>query len=306
MQSYSSAVQAVRDIGYVGLGFHQSPAEEIDYAEEWGIGPAHIPELIRLAQEGVREALEDGELGYEHLEHACRALAQLGANEAAGPLIEAALSLQKVDDTGDWLYVIFVPLLARLAGEGTPRLLDQAYDREQGDGVPGMLCISALEKIGETRPELRQACVDVLAARLEGFAQQNPETNGFLVNALCTLKATETMPLIRRGFAAGQVSEMMLGGVEEAEHYMGLRPKTARMERDEARAREVMDGLQWGDPKLMAELQAVMERMQGQVQVAPREPARAPNKKIGRNYPCPCGSGKKYKHCCLNGGTLRA
>src|SRR5262249_16694975 len=22
-------------------------------------------------------------------------------------------------------------------------------------------------------------------------------------------------------------------------------------------------------------------------------------KKIGRNEPCPCGSGKKYKHCCL-------
>ncbi|MBN1699280.1 MAG: SEC-C domain-containing protein [Spirochaetales bacterium] len=23
-------------------------------------------------------------------------------------------------------------------------------------------------------------------------------------------------------------------------------------------------------------------------------------KKTGRNSPCPCGSGKKYKHCCLN------
>ncbi len=22
--------------------------------------------------------------------------------------------------------------------------------------------------------------------------------------------------------------------------------------------------------------------------------------KIGRNEPCPCGSGKKYKHCCLH------
>lgn len=22
-------------------------------------------------------------------------------------------------------------------------------------------------------------------------------------------------------------------------------------------------------------------------------------KKIGRNKPCPCGSGKKYKHCCF-------
>ncbi len=23
-------------------------------------------------------------------------------------------------------------------------------------------------------------------------------------------------------------------------------------------------------------------------------------KKVGRNEPCPCGSGKKYKKCCLN------
>jgi uncharacterized protein YecA (UPF0149 family) len=25
-----------------------------------------------------------------------------------------------------------------------------------------------------------------------------------------------------------------------------------------------------------------------------------PKKKIGRNDPCPCGSGKKYKKCCMN------
>jgi uncharacterized protein YchJ len=29
-----------------------------------------------------------------------------------------------------------------------------------------------------------------------------------------------------------------------------------------------------------------------------RAPARR-GKKIGRNAPCPCGSGKKYKKCCL-------
>ena len=28
------------------------------------------------------------------------------------------------------------------------------------------------------------------------------------------------------------------------------------------------------------------------------EPVRAAAKKVGRNDPCPCGSGKKYKHCC--------
>jgi hypothetical protein len=25
--------------------------------------------------------------------------------------------------------------------------------------------------------------------------------------------------------------------------------------------------------------------------------------KLGRNDPCHCGSGKKYKHCCLNAGA---
>jgi preprotein translocase subunit SecA len=30
----------------------------------------------------------------------------------------------------------------------------------------------------------------------------------------------------------------------------------------------------------------------------PRVPAAVAGKKVGRNDPCPCGSGKKYKHCC--------
>jgi SWIM/SEC-C metal-binding protein len=33
--------------------------------------------------------------------------------------------------------------------------------------------------------------------------------------------------------------------------------------------------------------------------VAAREPARAAPK-IGRNDPCPCGSGKKFKRCCVD------
>ncbi|HPE39213.1 MAG TPA: SEC-C metal-binding domain-containing protein, partial [Bacillota bacterium] len=29
-----------------------------------------------------------------------------------------------------------------------------------------------------------------------------------------------------------------------------------------------------------------------------REPAKRDSSKVGRNDPCPCGSGKKYKNCC--------
>ena len=31
-------------------------------------------------------------------------------------------------------------------------------------------------------------------------------------------------------------------------------------------------------------------------------PIKAAHPKVGRNDPCPCGSGKKYKHCCLAKG----
>jgi preprotein translocase subunit SecA len=36
------------------------------------------------------------------------------------------------------------------------------------------------------------------------------------------------------------------------------------------------------------------------------EPYRRPEPKIGRNDTCPCGSGKKYKHCCLGKSSAAA
>jgi uncharacterized protein YecA (UPF0149 family) len=30
------------------------------------------------------------------------------------------------------------------------------------------------------------------------------------------------------------------------------------------------------------------------------QPIVRPKKQVGRNDPCPCGSGKKFKKCCLN------
>ncbi|MEO0529310.1 MAG: SEC-C metal-binding domain-containing protein [Planctomycetota bacterium] len=33
------------------------------------------------------------------------------------------------------------------------------------------------------------------------------------------------------------------------------------------------------------------------------EPIRNRDEKVGRNDPCPCGSGKKYKQCCLRAGS---
>ena len=56
----------------------------------------------------------------------------------------------------------------------------------------------------------------------------------------------------------------------------------------EAEFEPVLKLLQGGDPKLAFLVNPLTAKA-----VAP------PPGKVGRNEPCPCGSGKKYKQCCL-------
>lgn len=48
--------------------------------------------------------------------------------------------------------------------------------------------------------------------------------------------------------------------------------------------------------------EGMLEMMQGVIEIAklnlPNKPVSRATPKIGRNDPCPCGSGKKYKNCC--------
>jgi len=53
-------------------------------------------------------------------------------------------------------------------------------------------------------------------------------------------------------------------------------------------------------PRPMREVRTNVE-----AQRAP-QPVRAAGAKVGRNDPCPCGSGKKYKHCCMHKDLAQA
>lgn len=71
----------------------------------------------------------------------------------------------------------------------------------------------------------------------------------------------------------------------DTEKFEALREDFENPDRYEAAIREMM-----------------MERMFGskeKTEMPAPPPKPAERKKVGRNAPCPCGSGKKYKHCCL-------
>ncbi len=76
---------------------------------------------------------------------------------------------------------------------------------------------------------------------------------------------------------------------------------------NEAEIEPVLKLFQGGDPdeiasKAKMSKEALLQRRDALIADAWQEGPRsavAGTKKVGRNDPCPCGSGKKYKHCCL-------
>jgi hypothetical protein len=70
----------------------------------------------------------------------------------------------------------------------------------------------------------------------------------------------------------------------------------------------ILELLQGGDPDVIAlkvgitkeQLFRMRDDLLAQAELKRAELTDVPSEKIGRNEPCPCGSGKKYKHCCLD------
>ena len=52
------------------------------------------------------------------------------------------------------------------------------------------------------------------------------------------------------------------------------------------------------EKQIMAEQAAVPGETEVPEREIKQETVRREEPKVGRNDPCPCGSGKKYKHCC--------
>jgi len=106
---------------------------------------------------------------------------------------------------------------------------------------------------------------------------------GGVVSAGTDLYPEELMPDIRRAFAAGLVDEtyidlpwvesVLARGKDECLARLSSNPRYRLLS-------DAIDAMQWW---------ACFDS----------PPPSEPQKKVGRNDPCPCGSGRKYKHCCL-------
>jgi hypothetical protein len=263
---------------------------EIDYVARLGLTATDVPELLTIAREWT-EAQEwpDDEgyvAGYAPI-HAWRGLAQLRAAEAVPVLLEMLDPLDK--DGDDWFLEEFPHAFAWIGPAAVPSLRD--YLADSGHEVFARICAAhSLQEVAARHPHVRDEVVKILADALSRFADTDEGVNAYVVTALVDLKATEAAEVIERAHAADRVDVFVNGNWNDVRKELGV-PGLGLVPEELANqkwgwVRESEDG---SDDTIAGGAYVPVDEVTAPIRSSDR---------VGRNEPCPCGSGKKYKKCC--------
>lgn len=206
----------------VKLGRPEGTTESGDYST-YGIGPEHIPELIRLLQDDEL-AWTDSDLPEVFAQvHAWRALGQLRA-EAAIELLLDLLADQEDQDWNDWVTEEVPVVLGMIGPAALPATVTRLERHAPEQRAPSYYA-SALAEIAKRHPATRDEVIQHLCRVLETAAVNDPDLNGFVIGDLLDLEATEAWPTMERAFATGNVDTFIAGDTAEVKWELGLGPK---------------------------------------------------------------------------------
>ncbi len=233
-----------------------------------GLSAEHGSELTRMATDPKFLSAKADSQKFWGAVHAWYALGQFKVLNAVSPLLDL-IAKYPYDLLFDQdLLKAFESMGRGVIQEFHIYINDIAKPKASRDMV---MCY--LGKIGKIH---RQDCIDVLNEFLLKADTNNIETNGFAVCALIDINAKESIDIIRQAFLKNCVEIGIPGDIEDVEIALGLREK-----RDTPRPNYNLG---------LFDLEDKEDYESKTVRLSP---------KIGRNDLCPCGSGKKYKKCCL-------
>jgi hypothetical protein len=257
-----------------------------------------VKELEWWAAEPKAALEEDGSLGM----HAIYLLAKW-REESGWPVFRKLFSLPGdigYDLLGDLITEDGSILLAMVGGNRRDELRAMIED-ETLDEYCRNACIDALACLvawGELpRTEHIAYLRELLTSKLRSVPENEHAFAG-VVSAACDLEAWELRPEVEGAFARGVVDEEFI----DLEFFLEAQAGIRRDQWQEFCARhkpvsDVAAVTKWlNNPPAMDEPPPAMED-DDDVIADSSQPYIAPPK-IGRNDPCPCGSGKKYKKCC--------
>lgn len=158
----------------------------------------------------------------------------------------------------------------------------------------------------ERKPEIVRWIKDVLTYLLNNKDDEGLIDSDFIALIICDiiqLKAKELLPLVKTFFDNGLVSIGICGNFEVVEDDTINRPEKDYYKRKLYNIYDRYTNVltTWAGYKEEKEEGPDYGKLNDyDLPAFQREELDLPELKIGRNRPCPCGSGKKYKKCCMN------
>lgn len=266
------------------------------------------------------EKVNEEKYDYQHIDfpvHALLLLAKLKSEQS----LPQVLQLLKQDEDfidfwfGDFLNLLIEDVLYHCGKHKTEvifEFLKQPNIYHFNKAVVG----EALVKIIENSEEKRQIFIEEYRRVLEVFIENSADENyadteflGFIISDVVDLGYKELLPEIKKLMDLGIVNLFICGTNEAVERDIKVPIKRYSTNFFENSIFEKYEELfrmetEAGDSTLNEDIytdnynQEIIKR--NYIADDPGLPVTKPDK-IGRNDPCPCGSGKKYKKCCLNG-----
>ena len=285
--------KAIKDITYRTEKFPEEPSRIISENRELAI-PYLNDAIEKAAAEG--DSLDDD---YQLAFYALHLLGQFQERESFSKIMElVSLPGETLDNIigdavtsslSDVLYNTYNGDLMLLQKAVTNREITE-YARGSILKVMGQLYLDGELEKENFQEFIRQIIDDV--DEINGYIY------GELIYVICDCQLVEMLPEIRSLFDDGRVDTFMIGGyVESIDMMFSPRKKMCRTPIDAA---DMLRG--WAMFTEEEPQRKISDKdFEKAIRAMRAEYTRQEKKvKIGRNDPCPCGSGKKYKKCCLN------
>ena len=266
----------------------------IPLAEEICNRPDSVPYLARIIEEDNYWKWGGPGDAWSPI-HALHLLGGMKTAEALQVLIDTLRD--RGEDIGDWLTEDMPSILANFGTSAVEPLKEMVLDDSLDDFVRGAVA-TALVVIAHNHTEYREPVITLFRQIVKEVNVKRAEDVNYtfitlIVADLAELKDPDAFEDIKQAFENELIDEFFID-FDDIQRIYGTSDKDMHYHRHE---KDPMDHF---SPKNIERLYkisyATKKKQTKKYQVN--------KKKIGRNDPCPCGSGKKYKKCCLRKDSL--
>lgn len=267
------------------------------------------PELLRVLEDTVDRAAElDAEGGYMAHLYAMFLLAQFRETRAYPLVVRFAWLPDDLLDSlcGDFITENLGQVLASVCG-GELQGIRSLIENEDADEWARGAALSSLVTLVAAGQKSRDEIVSYFASLFQGkLVRQWSHVWDTLVSYSSDLYPTELLDDIERAYQDGLVDPSYIGFEDiKRDLAMGKGQVLARLADDPHRrlVEDTVKEMGWwacfrNDSPTQVKSAGPASAKADPQYVAASPQIKSTKPKTGRNEPCPCGSGKKYKKCC--------